>query len=370
MDTKKTGAFKMEGDVEKDLGANSLELSKFYAMDAEKIGTGAYHPVDGFMDENDIMSVLASNQLQNGKVWAMPIFLPTEANTTPNPGDQILLKYDGETFARMDVESSFSPDLRDIAKRIYLTDDLNHPGVRHVLSTKGKLISGKVTLLRRLKSLGGDPAPAEVREQFRIHGWRTIAAYQTRNPPHLAHEYIQRIALEIMDGLFINPVVGELKQDDFNENVIMDSYNYFVNSYYPHDRVLLAPLHIAMRYAGPRAAAFFASIRKNYGCTHFLIGRDMAGIGSYYEPFAAQKFVSSLDLGIQIIVFDDIYYCEKCAGMVSIRNCRHGRDGSNGVSMSSIRDMIRNGLQPPRNIMRPDVAELLIARTESQRVGE
>ncbi|MCW6168986.1 MAG: sulfate adenylyltransferase [Thermoplasmatales archaeon] len=339
--------------------SNSLEISKYFAMDAEKIGTGAYKPLGGFMDENEINSVLTLDHLPDGKTWTVPIFLHVENEQNFKGGDEIFLEYRGETFASMRLESIFKPDVRDIASRLYMTEDKSHPGVKQMRSFKGKFLSGKLTLLSSLESLGGDPTPEEVKKYFREQGWKTIAGYQTRNPPHIAHEYIQRIALEIMDGLFINPVVGELKPGDFDENTIMESYRYITDNFYPHDRVLLRPLHVAMRYAGPKAAAFFAIIRRNYGCTHFLIGRDMAGVGKYYSPYAAQEFVSSLDLGINIIPFKEIYYCKKCATVVSERSCRHGIPEESALSMSRIRDMIRAGKRPPDEVMRKEIVDIL-----------
>ena len=340
--------------------SNSMEISKYFAMDAEKIGTGAYNPLSGFMDENEIDSVLTFNHLPNGEAWTMPIFLHAESEQYFKDGDEIFLKYRGETFARMRVESIFEPDVHRIASKLYLTEEESHPGVRQLLSFKGKFLSGKVFLLKRLESLGGDPTPEDVKKYFREQGWKTIAGYQTRNPPHMAHEYIQRIALEIMDGLFINPVVGELKPGDFNENSIMESYRYLVDNYYPHDHVLIRPLHVAMRYAGPKAAAFFALIRRNYGCTHFLVGRDMAGVGKYYPPYAAHELLSSLDLGINIVPFKEIYYCKKCGTMVSERSCRHGMPEEDALSMSGIRDMLRAGKHPPDTVMRRDIVDILV----------
>ncbi|MCL4420391.1 MAG: sulfate adenylyltransferase [Candidatus Thermoplasmatota archaeon] len=339
---------------------NSLEISKYFAMDAEKIAIGVYSPLTGFMDEDEIDTVLSFNHLPDGKPWTMPIFLHVEGSNYFNAGDEIFLKYKGEVFAKMKIESIFRPDVRKIARELYSTDDECHPGVRQLRSFDGKFLSGRVLLLKRLEDLGCDPTPEDVKKFFRERGWKTVAGYQTRNPPHMAHEFIQRIALEITDGLFINPVVGELKPDDFDENSIISSYRYLVDNYYPNDRVLLSPLHIAMRYAGPRAAAFFAIIRRNYGCTHFLVGRDMAGIGKYYPPYAAQDFLSSLDLGINIVPFKEIYYCKRCGMMVSERSCRHGMPREYSLSMSAIRDMLRKGRRPPDTAMRADISDILM----------
>jgi len=350
----------VKGKIEVDVESNAIDIPKFYAMDAEKIGTGAYEPVHGFMDENEINRVIKSNELLNGKIWTMPIFLSTNSGENLREGDQIMLRYDGQSFAEMDIESVFIPDVRRIAAGIYGTDDLNHPGVRYIRTLSGKFLAGEVRLQKRIKTLGSDPTPAEIKNYFRTRRWRTVAGYQTRNPPHRAHEYIQRVALEIMDGLFINPVVGELKEDDFDEHTIMECYNYLADTYYPKGRVLVEPLHIAMRYAGPKAAAFFALIRRNYGCTHFLVGRDMAGIGNYYEPSAARDFLSTLDLGIEIIGFDDIYHCERCGTMVSSRSCPHGMQRRDRLSMSSIREIIRRGERPPESVMRSDIADIII----------
>lgn len=339
-------------------------VNRAVAFDVEKIAFGAYSPLEGFMGSEDYYSVLYKERLSNGLPWTIPVIL------TPNPienpslenlkeGDEPVLVYNGKPIAILRLEEKYHLNKKEYVRRVYGTTDPAHPEVRKIEYMGDLILSGKIDLLQRL-SATEELTPQETRKIFEERKWETIAAFQTRNPPHAAHEYIQRCALEIVDGLFIHPVVGELKEDDFPPKAVIESYSYMINNYYPTERVLLSPLSIAMRYAGPKAAIFLAIIRKNYGCTHFIVGRDMAGVGNYYDPYGAHKLFKELDIGIEPILFQEVYYCRLCKSMVTKKTCRHTMENHLKISMTQLRSMIANGIRPPPEVMRPEIADVLI----------
>jgi len=211
-----------------------------------------------------------------------------------------------------------------------------------------------------LKRSSQESTPLETRETFRKLHWKTIAGYQTRNPPHMVHEYLQRTVMEKVDGLLIHPIIGRLKNDDFSPEAIVESYKYLIDNYYPKDRIYFDTLSIGMRYAGPKAAIFLALVRKNYGCTHFVIGRDMAGIQGLYEPYRAHEMFDELDLGIEPIKFKEAFYCKRCDMLVTTRTCGHGNDAHVSMSMSRLREMIKQGVMPSEKTMRPGIAKILM----------
>lgn len=334
------------------------------ALDAEKIAIGAFSPLTGFMGSEDYSSVLARSSLANGLTWTIPIILaphPSQNPTLDNMkvGDHPVLIYKDQPIAVLHVEEIFPFNKKEFAQAVYGTTELAHPDVKKLENAGERIFSGKIDLINRVS--GSDElTPKETRKLFDERGWDTIVAFQTRNPPHVAHEYIQRCALEQVDGLFIHPVVGELKKDDFPAEAVVESYQYIVDHYYPKSRVFLAPLAISMRYAGPKAAVFLAIIRKNYGCTHFIVGRDIAGLGSYYDPYGAHVLFKSLDLGIEAMLFKESYYCRKCRSMVTEKTCGHPESDHSRVSMTQIRKMIVAGQHPPEEVIRPELADLLV----------
>ena len=341
-----------------------ISVDKAVAFDIEKIAFGAFSPLEGFMGSEEYDSVLCKEILPNGLPWTIPIILaPNHSEKSMiedlREGDEPVLIHNGKPIAILHLEEKYLFDKKELARQVYGTTDPSHPDVKKIEHMGDFILSGKIDLLERL-STQSELAPQETRKIFEERKWETIAAFQTRNPPHAAHEYIQRCALEIVDGLFIHPVVGELKEDDFPPEAVIESYAYMISNYYPRERVLLSPLSIAMRYAGPKAAVFLAIVRKNYGCTHFIVGRDMAGVGNYYKPYEAQELLKKLDLGIEPILFRESYYCKRCRSMASEKTCGHALEDQLKVSMTQLRMAIANGTRPPPEIMRPDIADLLM----------
>lgn len=338
-----------------------IHIDKSTAFDLDKIAIGAFSPLEGFMGKDDFDFVVREESLSSGLPWTIPVILNPASESVKDikEGDEPVLVYDGKPLAILHLDEKFSFDKNEYAKNVFKTTDLTHPDVKKLNAAGDIALAGKINLIERFSS-PGELTPQETREEFEKRGWETITAFQTRNPPHVAHEYIQRCALELVDGLLIHPVVGELKADDFPPEALLESYGHMVENYYPNNRVLLSPLSIAMRYAGPKAAIFLAIIRKNYGCTHFIVGRDMAGVGKYYDPHGAHKLFKKLNLGIEPMAFKEAYPCKVCGSMVTEKTCRHGQDNSLRVSMTQIRKMLVDDTRPPQDIMRPDIADLLM----------
>jgi len=354
---------KRTGILEEADGMLKLRATAETIMDAEKIAFGAYSPLDGFMVREDYESVLERMRLTDDLPWTIPIiFAPAgEDIRSLREGDDMILEFSGKPIALMNLEEKFRFDRRELAVKVYGTADKNHPNVREIYRLGGTALSGKINLIQRphSKFASYELTPSETRGIFREMGWKTIAGYQCRNPPHGAHEYIQRCALEMVDGLFIHPVIGKLKKGDYTQDVIMDAYRVLLENYYPEKRVLLASLSIAMRYAGPRAAVFLAIVRKNYGCTHFIVGRDIAGVGNYYEPYAAHRIFDELDVGIEPMKFDEVFYCRRCGSFATKKTCGHGATFHMSISQTEIRKMLKDGKEIPGEIMRPEVARVI-----------
>lgn len=344
-------------------GLQKINVSRATALDAELIAFGAFSPLEGFMGHEDYGSVISRDRLSNGLPWTIPIILAPRRDCSSardlKEGDELVLVYNSQSVALLQIEEMYRLDKKELAEKVYGTTDGAHPDVRKMDQMGDIALAGRVDLLNRVSDKG-DLTPAQTRNEFEKRGWKTITAFQTRNPPHVAHEYIQRCALELVDGLFIHPVVGELKEDDLPPEALMESYGFMVNNYYPEGRVFLSPLPLAMRYAGPKAAVLLAIIRKNYGCTHFIVGRDIAGVGSYYEPYGAHELMRELDLGIEPMLFHESYYCRRCGSMVTEKTCRHSAGDHLKVSMTKVRKMIAEGEHPPAEIMRPEIADLLM----------
>lgn len=344
-----------------------IEISRKNLMDLFQITAGGYEPIHKFMGSGDIESVLKYSMLDTGETWTIPITLNVPEIPYIRAGETVCLHYSGSHVADMEVEEILHIDKGVYVLAIYATDSPDHPGVMDTMRESAKCITGKISRIKFPDFLNMNPDPHETKRIFRELGWRTIAAFQTRNPPHRAHEFMQRRAMETVDGLFINPVTGDLKNDDFSGTEIMKAYSYFISKYYPRWKVFLSPLMIAMRYAGPRAAVFLAQIRKNYGCTHFIVGRDMAGVGKYYDPYAAQKAIEEAGIGIELIKFQEVFFCRMCSETVDSRSCAHDEIYRTVLSMSSIRNSLKLGMFPPKQIMRRDVAEKLIEELATQK---
>ena len=338
--------------------------------DAEKIGIGAYSPLDGFQGSGDLGSILARNRLSNDLPWTVPILLaPTGAENLEvvakaKPGDEIgLLDAGGKLFATLHLEEKFRYDRGAVAQSVYATTDRAHPNVPDVLDAGEVALAGRIDLLRRLDLPTGalELTPAQTRAEFDRRGWKNVAAYQTRNVPHTAHEYLQRCTLERedVDGLFVHPVLGRLKRGDYRPEVIVEAYRALLHHYYPTDRVLLASLSITMRYGGPKAALFLAIVRKNFGCGLYIVGRDQAGVGKYYDPFACQRIFDELPLEIVPLKFPETFFCRTCKWMATAKTCAHPATDHLDTSQTRIRAALAAGEALPTEIIRPEVAQVL-----------
>ncbi len=342
-----------------------LRLSQAELNDLELIASGALSPLSGFMRKDDYDNVIESMRLANRLVWSIPVTLALEGDRNRSgiaEGADVGL-YDADGLrAILRVEEIFTRDREREVLAVYRTTDEAHPGVARILRLSDTLLSGPISYLPKEQADPLGLTPAQTRSEFAARGWNTIVAFQTRNPIHRAHEYIQKCALEIVDGLLVHPLVGETKADDIPPSVRIDCYKVLLKNYYPPERVLLATLPAAMRYAGPREAIFHALIRKNYGCTHFIVGRDHAGVGAYYGTYDAQRLFDQFsleELGIVPLRFDNAFYCRRCQGMASRKTCAHDQTDHLVLSGTAVRAMLRSGELPPPEYSRPEVARIL-----------
>ncbi len=345
-----------------------VEVGSRQLSDLEMLAVGAYSPLVGFMKRADYLSVVNDMHLSNGLPWTLPITLPTssELAATLKEGSQIaLVDVQGQLQAVMTLEEKYSYDKQLEACKVYRTQEQAHPGVKIVYQQDDVLLSGpvRVVALQNQAFAQYRYTPAQSRRLFAERGWRRIVGFQTRNPVHRAHEYIQKCALETVDGLFLHPLVGDTKGGDIPADVRMRCYEVLLEHYYPAERVILGVLPAAMRYAGPREAVFHALMRKNYGCSHFIVGRDHAGVGNYYGTYDAHAIFSEFDpaqLGIIPMFFDHTFFCRACDAMASSKTCPHGPEQHVTLSGTKLRQMLQAGEIPPREFSRAEVVQVLI----------
>ncbi|GBD13990.1 Sulfate adenylyltransferase [bacterium HR24] len=354
-----------------------VRLDARQLSDLQMIAQGAFSPLEGFLCREDYRNVLRHMRLADGTVWSLPITLAVDAESARSlkEGQEVALAApDGQSVGLLELEEVFPYDKEEEAQSVFRTTDPAHPGVQALLQRGDVLLGGKVWALELARGEGPfGPywlTPAETRAEFARRGWRTVVGFQTRNPIHRAHEYLQKCALEMVDGLLVHPLVGETKADDIPAEVRLRCYEALLGGYYPRERVLLAVFPAYMRYAGPREAIFHALCRKNYGCTHFIVGRDHAGVGSYYGPYDAQHIFREFapeELGITPLFFENAFYCRRCGGMASAKTCPHPPEDQVNLSGTQVRAMLARGELPPPEFTRPEVARLLLEAASGQK---
>ena len=340
----------------------SLMISPDNITDLQNIAHGVFSPLEGFFCRSDMDSVVKSDRLSNDLPWSIPICLTVEEAAFREGETIALVNAEDLPIATMDIEDIYGYDKDDIARTVYGTTDRDHPGVFKLHNEGSTFIGGRIELVQDVDFPFREHylPPEKTRGHFEKMGWKTVVAFQTRNPPHRAHEFIQKCALEIVDGLFVNPVIGKKKPGDFTDDLILNAYRTALNGFYPESRAFMSILPWEMRYAGPKEAIFHCIVRKNFGCTHHIIGRDHAGVGNYYDTYAAHRIFEDFpDLGIQPLFFEHSFYCTKCGNMATSKTCPHTKEDWLSPSGTKIRGIVTEGADIDPYIMRPEVAQVL-----------
>jgi sulfate adenylyltransferase len=344
--------------------APTIALPPSRYQDVVNLATGRFSPLDGFLTRNDFLKVVHDMNLEDGTVWPLPITLDVSADVADEltPGTHASLRApSGDIFGTIEVREVYKHNPTETVKELFGTDERSHPGVDRYLSQDDFLVGGPVYLFEEPRYNSRDLLPKESRVLFDHQGWETVVGFQTRNAPHRAHEYIQKSALEPADGLLVQPKLGDKKQGDYRDETILGAYETLIDHYYRQDIVALSVFPSRMRYAGPREAVFDALVRKNQGCSHFVVGRDHAGVGDYYGEFDAQRIFSEIgDVGIEPVFYDYSFYCHQCDGMTSEKVCPHAEHEQVHPSGTRIRSLIQSGEVPSDKMMRPEVAEYLL----------
>jgi sulfate adenylyltransferase len=344
----------------------TVSLDRNLLFDFANIARGVYSPLRGFMSRNDFLKVINDLTLESGAAWPLPIVLDIGTNIADEmePGDRIGLRGpDNTPLGIMNVDSVYRYNEEETCQNLFGTTDEEHPGVRTVQSKEPFFVGGPIKAFADAIPRNGnhDLSPKETRVLFKNLGWDTVVGFQTRNVPHRAHEYLQKSALEHVDGLLIQPKIGEKKPGDYQNEAILEGYESLIESYYPTESVALAMFKSRMWYAGPREAVFDSIVRKNYGCTHFIVGRDHAGVGNYYGDFEAQELFDAMgNIGIEPLYYHYAFYCRKCDGIVSEKICPHDSDQHLEPSGTKLRGMLSDGESPPSELMRPEVTETVL----------
>jgi len=347
-------------------GSFSISVNADLANDIENIADGIFSPLEGFLVKEDFDQVVSKGRLSSDIPWTIPIVLDVDKDSATKMKDACdvnLKDPEGNDFAILHVEEIYTFNKSETAQGVYGTTDPSHPGVSKTMGMQDFLVGGKIDYIKRPEETAirkYRKSPTETRTFFEKSEWKTIVAFQTRNVPHVAHEMLQKESLNTHDGLFVNPLIGKKKTGDYKDEVIVATYETLIRDYYPQKRCFLATLHTEMRYAGPREAIHHAIMRKNFGCTHIIIGRDHAGVGTFYDPFAAQKIFDDYpDLQIEPIFYPAFFYCKKCLSFASERNCPHGQESQEQLSGTKLRQMITEKKAPSEYLMRPEVFKII-----------
>jgi len=347
-----------------------LKLTEELTQDVFNITTGVYSPLEGFVGQEDYINILDNRRLASGLAWTIPIVLDVtaqEGKELLKHNEVCLLGNNEKPLALLHIKDIYEYDKEELALKIFGTTDTAHPGVAKVRQMKERLVTGDIDLVNEPEHPFGQYTlrPLETRVLFKEKGWQDVVGFQTRNVPHLGHEYVQKTALAFTDGVFINPVIGKKKKGDFKDEVILSAYGALIEHYYLEDKTVMSILNMQMRYAGPREAIFHAIIRKNFGCTHFIVGRDHAGVGSFYHPFAAHEIFDEFpDLEITPLFFKSFFYCKRCGSVANEKTCPHQEKDHINFSGTEVRRLLKEGKLPPSEIMRKEVAEAVIVHKQ------